>query len=254
MRNQQQRSRKGFQESAQPLHRRNVQIVGRFVEHQDIRLRNQHPRQRGAHPPAPGKGTQRPVEIRFVKTEVAERLFRFGPEPVSAEVLDLRLKPSVAGQHRLKFVVVVHTVVKLLLQPVQLLAHGAQLGNRVAGEIQQRPGRLAFGQMLPKHPEPVVLRQRNRSPVGLDISGDDAEKRTFASSVRTDHADPVAGIDPECDSVQNRISGIILDYIFKIDHFFPSPFSAVPSHSGTPHRPHCRSNSKIPCTSPVPAR
>ena len=115
---------------------------------------------------------------------------------------------------------VVHAVVKLLLQPMQLLAHGAQLGNRVAGEIQQRPGRLAFGQMLPKHPEPVVLRQRNRSPVGLDIPGDDAEKRTFAGSVRTDHADPVAGIDPECDSVQNRISGIILDYIFKIDHFF----------------------------------
>ena len=55
VRDQQQRAREGFQEFAEPLHGRDVEIVGRLVEQQDVRLRNQDARQRRTHAPAARK-------------------------------------------------------------------------------------------------------------------------------------------------------------------------------------------------------
>ena len=47
----------------QPDHRIEIQVVGRFIEQQQIRAANQCLCQVQAHPPAPGEGPYRGVQL-----------------------------------------------------------------------------------------------------------------------------------------------------------------------------------------------
>ena len=159
VRNQQQRAGEGFQEPAEPLDCGNIEVVGGFVEHQNVRPRNQYAGQRGTHPPTAGEGAERLYEVRLAKTEVAERLLRFRLQPVGAEMFDLRLEPAVAGEQRIEPVVVLDAFVQLLLESEQPLVHGAELRNRIGGEFHQRALDLILRQMLTQDAEPEILRQ-----------------------------------------------------------------------------------------------
>ena len=64
-----------------------------------------------------------------------------------------------AGEQRVEPVVVLDPVVELLFEPEQLLMHGAELRNRVGGELHQRAFNLVLRQMLAQDAEPEILRQ-----------------------------------------------------------------------------------------------
>ena len=74
-------------------------------------------------------------------------------------MFDLRLEPAVAGEQRIEPVVVLDAFVQLLLEPEQLLVHGAELRNRIGGEFHQRALDLILRQMLTQDAEPEILRQ-----------------------------------------------------------------------------------------------
>jgi len=58
MRNQKQRSRKGLQNPLEPLDSGNIEIVGGFIEQQEIGLSRHRPCQFGAHPPPAAEGEE----------------------------------------------------------------------------------------------------------------------------------------------------------------------------------------------------
>src|SRR3546814_6021054 len=59
----------GAEEGFQPQRRFQVEVAGRLVQQQQVRLGKQQRRQRDAHPPSAGKAVERPVLHLLVKAE-----------------------------------------------------------------------------------------------------------------------------------------------------------------------------------------
>ena len=88
----------------QPVARFQVQMVGRLIEQQQVRLGQQKFRQAQAHLPAAGKLLRRAIQIVAAKTQSAEDLARLRLEGIAIVILKLGLNAVVAVHHLLVFV------------------------------------------------------------------------------------------------------------------------------------------------------
>ena len=65
-----------------------VEVVGRFVEQQQVGFLGEQPGQVGAHDPAAAHFAGRPVEILFAETEAGEDLLGLGFQAIAAEFVE----------------------------------------------------------------------------------------------------------------------------------------------------------------------
>ena len=152
-----------------------IEIVGRLVEEQQVRLGEQDSRQRDAHPPAAGKGGERARLRREVETEPGEDARRARRGGMGIDVDETRVDVGDA------------------LRVVRCFSLGHQpraLAIGLEHEVDQRagpPGRLLFHAA-----EPHLLRHGKRAEVRRKLFGDHPEERGLAGPVASDKADPGA--------------------------------------------------------------
>src|ERR1043166_182013 len=77
-----------LQIALEPKQRFEIEMVGGFVEQQEVRLLREQPREVRAHDPAAAHLARGPVEILFAKAEPGENLLRLGFEPVTAQFVE----------------------------------------------------------------------------------------------------------------------------------------------------------------------
>ena len=87
VRDQQQRFARATEEGVEPFERRHVEMIGRLVQEEQLRILQQQGRQRGAHLPASGQIGGEPRELRPRESEPTEDLLR--PVP-AVELLVVR--------------------------------------------------------------------------------------------------------------------------------------------------------------------
>ncbi len=158
---------------AEPQHALEVEVVGRFVQQQQVGLGEEHRGQRHPHPPAAGIFGKRPVLRHVVEAEAAEDAGRAGGGGVSVDIdepgLDfcdpLRVARAFGfGHERRPFEVgLEHEVDQRLASAGRLLLDAAQT----------RP-----------------LRRADRAAFGGKIAADETEKGGLAGAVAPDEADP----------------------------------------------------------------
>ena len=179
-----------FQETAKPLHGRNIQIVGGFVQQQRIGLGDQHPCQSCTHPPAAGKTLQRLFKISSFEAKPAQCSFSFAFEPIAAQMFKGALQFTVAAQEF--FVGIVRIFSQSMFDFFKFGCSLPQFGHGIAGIFhQQRIQRRCF-QVLPQTSDTQIFGIIHTSGIRFQLSGDDGKKRGFTRAVGTDHPYPVA--------------------------------------------------------------
>ena len=77
-----------FQVFLKPKQRLQIQVIGRFIEQQQVGLLCQQPRQVRAHHPAAAHFAGGPVEIFFPEAKPGENLLGFGFETIAAQLIE----------------------------------------------------------------------------------------------------------------------------------------------------------------------
>ena len=182
------------QERFQPLQRRDVEVVGGFIEQQHVRVVEQQPGQ--AEPRALSTGERRdgPVdELHQPKTreDAAQRCL----EVVAAGVLEVVLQIGVALERLL--IRVAETVFELAQLGLEL----AKMRGRGARVLVDRAGRV-LQQLLLKEPDARATRVCDVAGVRLLEPRRHPQQRRLPRAVGSDEADAVALRDPEGDVLQ----------------------------------------------------
>ena len=189
----------------QPLERLDVEVVGRLVEQEQIRLRGQRARQRRARQLAAREGVQRPPEVGVRESEAAHDRCRPVAPVVPAGVLEPGLRGGVASEGR----GVVHAVCHAALERAQFLLDCREVG---------RAGEHVLPQWQPaERRRPLVVQRDPRAPLESELAalerrltGDRAQQRRLPGAVRAGERQAVAALDLERDAVEQRISGQLL--------------------------------------------
>ena len=201
-----------LQELLQPVDRGEVEVVGRLVEEQQVRLGREDPRQLGAHAPSAGERPERLRELVRREAEASERDLDARLDVVSAEVLELRLQLSVAPHLR--------GVREVALELLHLGLHLGEPRDAAQGVLEQR---LVRGVRLR-----VLAREADaRAPLDYELAGvrrhlaeDDLEERGLSRAVRTHHAHAVALVDAERDVRQDVLVSVVYRYSLEVKHLF----------------------------------
>jgi len=83
----------------EPLDCLQIQMVGGFVQQQDVRLAQQQPRERDARLLAAGERADRPRQILIAEAEAREHGLHLGFPVVAVLFLKLRLQIRIAAEH-----------------------------------------------------------------------------------------------------------------------------------------------------------
>ena len=174
----------------QPQRAFEVEIVGRLVEQQQVRLRKQHGGQRHAHAPAAGEGRGRPLLRLVVEAEAGKdgRRARLG-----------RMRVDVGEPH-------------VDLGDAVRVGGGLFLGQQrraldvgLEHDLDQRL--LGARRFLRHLADARVLRQADRAGLGLKVAGDGAEQRRLAGAVAADEPGLRARRQGQRGMVEEQASG-----------------------------------------------
>ena len=180
----------------EPLERVEVEVVGRFVEQQEVRVGDDQARQR-----RPGLLAARQRRRRLRPLVARE------PEPAQR-----RLDPLVEGVAAEDLVLVQELGVGVVRDPAVALHRGQPLGHPVemggAGpdrrpEVRRGHERLVEMRLLGEQPEGQPALAVDLAAVGLVAPGRQPEQRRLARAVRPDQPDPVAERDRRVDRVED---------------------------------------------------
>ncbi len=161
----------------QPAHALDVEVVGRFVEHQQVEVAHQRGGQRDAAALAAGKIGDRGVQA----------------EPGHAEAGEHRPHPRVGG-------------------PFVLGAETVRVEDRVAhGRVRGKLGALG------DHRHPQIATLADPAAVRLGETGEHLQQRRLAPTVEPDDADALARRDTQRNAVQQRTHAVALADRFQID-------------------------------------
>ena len=167
------------QELLEPADREDVQVVGRLVEQQGVRSGRQGLRQQHAELEAAGEGRERlPVDF-CSDPQPFQDLGRSGLQGVAVPAHDDFLQRGVA--------VAVEVLVGSLQQPVLLDHRVPQLRVAHHDDVED-PILLVLEVVLPEHPQPAALRDRDRAFTGRLVARQHAQQRRLARPVRTHEA------------------------------------------------------------------
>jgi len=178
------RALEGQEVVLQPLHGFQVQVVGGFVQKQDVRALQQHTGQLGALPPAAGKQLDAPGEVAVLEAQTGED----GPGLVLRMVAVLRLEAGLPlGELvQLGLVLGLHGLLPLAPEVAP-----ARQGRK--HPAQQRLGEVRAGKFLGHIAHARALAHGHAAGLGLGAAGQDAQKRTLARAVGSGHGQAHAG-------------------------------------------------------------
>ena len=170
------RRRIGLEIVDQPQHAFEIEIVGGFVEQQEVGGREQHRGERDAHAPAAGKLREGAVLRRLVEAEAAQdaRGARRGGVGVDIDKTGLDFGDA-----------------QRIVRRLGLAEEGGALAVGVEHEVDQRL--RAAGRLLLDAADAGLPGNRDRTALAADFAADQAEQRGLAGAVAPDQADVGAG-------------------------------------------------------------
>ena len=210
---EQQRAGVDAQAALKPFHGGDIEVVGGFVEEQDVGFGEQDACHGGAHLPAAGKRVQRIVEEFLVEAESGERGFGTVPGVVAAEVFVGRLQVAEFVQ-QLRIGGIGLKRAFDLSQPrldERQIARGGHVGQHVlllVGKVD----------LLAQDADAETFGDHDLALVGRELPEDHAEDGGLAGAVRADHADAFALIDAERGVVEDGFAAQELCDVLEIDH------------------------------------
>ncbi len=104
VRNHQNRARISPQIFLEPLQRFQVEMIGRLVQHQQVRLLRQQPRQMRPHHPSAAHLPQRPVEILLPKTQPGQNALGLGLALITIQLIVMSVRLKIDGQFQHRFI------------------------------------------------------------------------------------------------------------------------------------------------------
>ncbi len=179
------RTRIGVHPVFQPLDRRDIEMIGRFIEQQQVRLLHKCFRQRHAAPPATRKfihllvGGQ--VELRDYRVDALFDVPAF-----------VSIDPRVQGLE-------LHHALAVEIQPGAVLVLSEQRFDLVqSGAHHVAYGQFhGFGQRLRELADDEILAADDLAAIRFEFPGDELERRGFSGAIPADQANALAGVDGE---------------------------------------------------------
>ena len=166
------RRRAALEVVGEPQHAFEVEIVGRLVEQQDVRLGEKHRGERHAHPPATGKFAERPRLRGFIEPEPFEDssrprrgVMRFDIDEARVDLGDaLRIARDFRFRHQ-------------------------RLALDVGGEHEVDKAFGAGRSLLVDAADARALRDHDRAGLGRELATKNAEERGLTGAVAPDEPD-----------------------------------------------------------------
>ena len=194
MRDQDHGIRIAAQEGLEPIAGFEIQMVGRLVEQEQLRLAQEQLGQGDAHLPAAGKLAAVAVEVGRGEAEAAEDHLRAALEVVAAVGIPRLAGGGIRGHQGVVLRMIRSGVREIRLQPgafirdaVNVLEGGHRFGQDAAAADAER----LLGQVADHR----SLRNVDAAAVGFDLAGHHAQKGGFPGAVGADQSDPSAGGD-----------------------------------------------------------
>ena len=209
--------RVGVQVLLEPVARLEVEVVGRLVEEQQVRLPEQQLRERDSHLPAAGEGFGRPLEVAGLEAQTLQdgRGFQLDAVPVvDAEAV---LQIAVAVQHRVVLGLRNRLVAEPPLERVHLRLHRQQLAEGAGRFVEHRPAGVVEA-VLRQVADRQRRRLEDRALVGLVEPGHHLEQRGLAGAVGPAQADALAIRDLPRNVVEQDAVAEGFGEIGKLDH------------------------------------
>ncbi len=197
VRDHEQRAVEGGEEALEPLQAVAVEVVGRLVEQQHLRVLEQRRRQQGARLLAAGEPVKRAVAGQVVDREALPDLFgaRVGGPRVG----------RVRALERVGVAVEVEVEARQLRVDAKPGFERAQQGERLAGLAQRVAdegveGRVAGGRLLREVADACA--RRDRAAVGVLAPGQQAQQGRLAGAVGAGEPGALAGCEGQREPVE----------------------------------------------------
>ncbi len=185
----------------EPLDGGEIEVVGRLVHQEEIGLSHQHLGQLQPAALAARQRVDRAGEIALGEADVGREPLDPTFELVAAAALVALLELAVPGE------LVGLSVRQARLQRRHLVVQLLQIGERLEQCLEQRaaaPQLLRLAQVgdrrAPEHAHVAA--------VGLEVSGQEAQRRRLAGAVRSEQRQPVARTDQEGGADEDVVAGI----------------------------------------------
>jgi hypothetical protein len=175
----------------QPADAVDVEVVGRLVQQQDVRVAEERLREEHPQLPARRHPAHRAVVLLLGDAEAEEQLrrSRFGGVAAVLRVLRLQLR---------RFYVVVLRRALVRVDRVALLHRAPHL--RVAHQHHVEDALGFIGELVLAEPAEALVRvDRDRARARLELAGEDLHERGFPAAVRADQAVAVAAAELDVD-------------------------------------------------------
>ena len=204
----------------QPVARLDVQVVGRFVEQEHVRLHEEEPGQGDPHLPPPGELAAVPLPVGREKAEAAQHvphLRLHGVAPLEAEFL---LEMSEPLQERS----MVGSIVRHGLQA------SGQFGDFPLDPLELFEGGHCLGEQGPAAAhDPVLGEVTDSRPPGEDqvaggmfhLAGDDPHEGGLARPVFADEADPFSLFQVPVYAGEEGFPREVFGELFQVEHRSP---------------------------------
>ena len=195
MGNEQHRARIILQVTLQPQQRKQIQMVRRFVQQQQVRFHHEQPCQPGAHDPAAAHFAGHAVEIGFLVAQPAQHLLRLGLDFGVVQLVVLGMDLHVLGAGH----------VAGLFEFVQAFFEDRQFLHLAGGHIEDGfvAQRFAFLRQMAHHRPLIAF---NHAGIRLALLENDGEQRGFTRAVGADERYAFAIVHLERSVLEERPS------------------------------------------------
>ena len=180
-----------LQPGFEPDERVQVQVVGRFVEEQQVGRAHQRARELQAHAPAAREAVDGLLALRRLEAQAQQQRLRTRARVEAADLADLHVRVG----HRVAVLGGLGGLEFLLREHQRDVALEHEVGGRVVG----------LGHVLRDFAEAPARRDLEIALVGLQAAGQQREQAGLAGAVAPHQADLLAGIDVDVDTVEDDL-------------------------------------------------
>ena len=209
VRDQQQGAAIGLQPVFQPQHRFEIEVIGRFVEQQQVGRTHQCPGETEAHAPAAGKRGGRSLLIGGAKAEPGQQCRRTGVGGVAVHLLIVGVGAADGGAVAIGV-------------GTQDLALGVPK-SRIAVEHQVEGRSLQVAEILRHMSDDPVFRDGGLAGLGRQFAAQQRQQRAFAAAIGADQADAMARVERRRSLLQQGLDMPAQGNAGELDHGFWVP-------------------------------
>ena len=204
VRDYEQRAGVGLQPALEPQYGVEVEVVGRFVEQQQVRRAHQRAGEVGAHAQAARELRDRPVDVGRSEAESVEQPRCTAARGVRAAVLELCVQAGLCD-----------AVARRLSRRERALRR-PQRGVAVDHMLHHRP--LRMRQFLRHGGDGETGRALESAAIGRELALQQGEQRRLAAAVAADHADLLAAQQAERRAFDQGVRSAPQADIAQVDH------------------------------------